>query len=332
LRERFAENVSASEGHALANNDVAGGVLRVLVEGVEVHKEEDAQLLLSDGHVMGAYSDLNSQYLEGSKVGEKRTVESTLNSSFPVEVQRGKTATIEIDIKSIKVRKLPELSDDLAVKLGTQSVDDLKTKVRTSLLERVKEDIENRTRTGLLEQILTATPFEVPLRLTEMMAKRTAQSQLQYFSKMGMPPEMFAGQMDHLIEASKKSAVLEIRQFFVLNTISEKENITVGEEDIDQELVKLARQRNMRASELYDQMIDNDEMSDFESQLKSKKTFDYLVEQAEIKIVPRKPVVKEHEHAEQSPAVGQGHEHGHEHGHDCGHDHGHEHGHEHGKS
>jgi trigger factor len=324
IRERFAEVVDAPADHGIADKDVANGVLRVLVEGNEVHKEDDAQLLVSDGHVLGAYAHLGSKYLEGAKAGEKRTVEETLTGTFPKEEFRGKKATLEFEVKSIRMRKMPELNEELAVKVGFKNVEEVNAKVRTSLLERLKDEVEQRTRYGLLDKIIEATPFEVPARLGEMMSRRAAQGQLQYFAKMGLPPEMLTAQLDTLMAESKTQSALDIKRYFILDAICAKEGISIEDDDIDAEIVKLARQQNMRASDLYDKMVENNEIQQLENEVKTRKALDYLVEQADIKIVPRKPVEKDkgHEHADHAPAaVPHGHEHGHSHG-----DHGHEHG------
>ena len=77
------------------------------MDGNEVHKEEQAQLLVMSGHVMGAYAHLGDKFLLGAKGGEKRAVEETLNAQFPVAEQRGKKASIEFEVKSIRSRVLP---------------------------------------------------------------------------------------------------------------------------------------------------------------------------------------------------------------------------------
>jgi trigger factor len=332
ILERFAEVVDAPQDHGVSEKDSAGGVLRFVVEGSEVHSEDDARLLLSDGHVLGAYAHLGAKFLEGAKVGEKRVVEEALANSFPVEAQRGKKATIEFEVKSIKMRKLPELNDALAEKLGLKTVDEFKSKVRTTLLERVGDNINGATRNALLEKIAAASPFDLPQRLCELTAKRAMQSQLQQFMKMGLQPEMLAGSLDHLAAEAKEKSARDMRHFFILEAVCAKEEIAVTEEDIDEEIVKLARQRNMRASELYDEMIEEESLLELEMEVKNRKALDFLVEHAEIKIIPRKPPEKAtgHEHAEHAPHAAPA-EHGHEHGHDCGHEHGHDHGHEHGK-
>ena len=327
IRERFAVNEDAPADHAIKdNNDTVKGVLRVLVDGNEVLKEDDTELLVQSGHVVGAYAHLGSQFLEGAKVGDKRTVDETLAGHFPVAEHRGKKATLEFEVKSIRVRNLPPLDDALAVKMNLKSADDLKEKIRTSLLDRLRTETERTTRETLVDKVVETTPFELPPRLLDSMSARTMGDQRKYFEQMGMPAEMFAGKENEMVEAAKKSATAEMRRFFILQQICEKENIGVDDDDVDQEIVKEARQRGTKASELYDKLVESGQIADLEHQIKTRKALDFLIENADIKIVPRKPVeVEKHDHAAHAPqSAGHGHEHGHENGHEHGHEHGHE--------
>lgn len=327
IRDRFAEIVDAPADHAVVEQDVVSGPLRVLVDGNEVHKE-DAQLLVMNGHVLGAYAHLGAKYLEGAKVGDKRTVEEVLGGHFPVEAHRGKKATLEFEVKSVKSRKSPPVDDELAKKIGLKDVAELKDKVRSSLLESVGSEIKKRTQYDLLDRVVAATPFELPKRLTEMMSNQTAQSSLQQLARMGMDAEALANEMKEITGDATQRAATEMRRYFVIDAICAKENLAVGEEDIDEEIVKQARSQNMRASEYYDRIVQDGSIQQIEADLKVRKALDFLVEQSNVKIVPRKPVDKNagHEHAEHAPKA-DAHDHGHEHGHSHGHEHGHEHGH-----
>ena len=305
IGERFAEIVEAPAGHAIGNRDSVEGELRFLVEGNEVHKE-DGHLLVMDGHVMGAYAHLGSKFLEGGKVGEKRTVEETLAESFPVAEQRGKKATIEFEIKKIKCQKLPAQDDELAKKLGMKSMEELRNKVRESLLEKIGERINSETRYGLLDKVVEASPFELPKKLAERMSSQEAHGRLMQFARLGIQPEALGGSMEKIMSGAKDRAAVEMRRFFVLDAICAKENIGVSDEDIDEEIVTQARQRNMRASQLYDQLVEQGGLEELQLDLKTRKALDYLVEQADIKIVPRKPQkpAAGHEHAEHAPQAG----------------------------
>ncbi|HEY3319703.1 MAG TPA: trigger factor [Planctomycetota bacterium] len=318
--DRFAQMVNAPADHPVAERDVVTGVLRVIVDGQEVHKEESAQLMIMNGQVLGGFATLPDTFLTGAKPGDKRTAEETLGNHFPVEAQRGKKGTLEFEVKSIQVRQAPAIDDELAKKMGLQTADELKEKVRASLLEKMSEEIHNKTRYDLLDKVVANSPFDLPQRLAEKMSDQTHASSMERLKSMGIDPEMLGQNQGAFVDQAKKQADSEMRRFFVVDAISEKEGLAVTDDDVDEEIVRIARPRNMRASELYDKLLEEGSLEDLKNDLKVRKVLEFLVEESDVKIVPRKPLEKPAEHVH-GPECNHGAEHGHEHG-----EHGHEHG------
>ena len=350
---RYSEEADAAPDHAIADKDNAGGILRVLVEGKEIHKEEDARLLVVDGHVFGAYAHLGDKFLLGAKAGDKRTVEETLATGFPLAEFIGKKATLEFEVKSIKVLKQPELNDELAKKMEFPDLEALKEKVRTTLLDKIGDTIKDRTQDTLLRLITDNTKFELPERALARAASRNLENQVQQFSRMGYSLDQLGMDPEKFVANSKENSESELRRFFVLEALCEKEQIKVEDVEVEEYVVGMARQQNTPAQALFDKLYEEGQLPQIEASLRMKKAVEFIVDQAEIKIVPRKAVKPAsleggHEHGEHAGHDHGGHEHaalaehggheqgghedcGHDHGgHDCGHDHGgHKHAHEH---
>ncbi|MBI3828051.1 MAG: trigger factor [Planctomycetes bacterium] len=312
---RLAEEEDAPEGSALQDKDIGAGVLRFVVDGQEIHKEEEAMLLLHQGHVVGAHAHLSIGFLEGAKPGEKRTIEETLNDSFPVESARGKKATLEFELKKIRRPKLPAIDDEFAKKVGAKDLADLKEKITERLRTGLAESIEAKTRKDMIERIIAGSPFDVPPRLKETFDQRMLMDQQMQLLRMGIPMEQLKD--FDFGKHNEGNAERQIREYFILDAICKKEKIEVGDEDVDDEVVKLARARNMRAAELLQQLEQEGALEQIRQGLMAKKAMEFLTEQAEIKVVPRKP-----------PQKGEscGHDHGASHGHEHDHSHGHAHG------
>lgn len=365
--ERFAEDGEAPEGHAMANKDSAAGVLRILVDGNEIHKEEDARLLVVDGHVFGAHAHLGESYLLGAKVGEKRVIEEALAESFPIAEQRGKKATIEFEVKAIRVLKVPAVDDELAKKVGVNDAAALKERVHSSLLQKVRETIMDRVSSTLLGQIEEKVSFDLPKRALNAAASNNLSQNIQQMSKMGVTPAALGIDAEQMANQSLEFGKKELRRFFILSAIADKEGLVAEDDEVDDVVVSLSRQRNIPVQQLFDKMAEDGQLQQIETNIRFKKAMEFITDSAEVTVVPRKPFTQDeghgghdhggHEHAEL------GHEHSHSHGgeecthdhgaadqghshdgHDCAHDHGdaghshdapkaqagHEHGHEHG--
>lgn len=288
LAERFAKPAEWPADGAVRERDSALGVLRVLAEGQEIHKEEEAGLLMADGHTFGAPAHLGSAFLEGAKLGEVRTAEVTLDDHFPVETWRGKKATLEFTMARGQRLELPPQDDELAKQAGAKDLEDLKQKIGDELREHLTGEVREKVKQELLERLAGAHPFELPKRLKESFSKQLAEGGLRYLSNYGLDPSLLDEHRTKLDQTASLSAEKKLREFFLLDAIAKKEGLTLSEEELDEELVKAARKRGMRAAELLQQLEENGKLDEYERELEARKTVDFLLEHAEIKVVPRK--------------------------------------------
>ncbi|GMV81833.1 MAG: trigger factor [Planctomycetota bacterium] len=319
VAERFAEQSDAPADAGVQDRDIVSGVLKYTVDGQLVHTEEDARLMVMNGHTLGAWAHLGDKWLTGAKAGESRKIENVaLSEGFPQEALRGKQAVLEAEVKKIQRPVSPPIDDALAAKLGQKDLATLKDRIKEELRDHLAKQVRKKARDELVEQVLKVTTFELPKRLTETYTQRVAQGGAQMLAQMGVDSDALAARKEELMQRAVKDAEAELRKFFVLDALSVKEGLKVEDEEVDEEIVKQARSRGMRAADLFERLEHEGGIEQLRQDLQTKKAMDYLEEQAEIKVVPRK-----------KPDLTQSHEHcDHDHGH-CDHDHGHEHGHDH---
>jgi len=105
---------------------------------------------------------------------------------------------------------------------------------------------------------------------------------------MGLTEEHLAEREEELKETASKSAEKELRTFFILESIAKKEGLEPTDDDVDDEILSMARQQNMRAGDLFDQMKESGQLQELKLELRTRKATEFLVDNAEIKVVPRK--------------------------------------------
>jgi hypothetical protein len=232
-----------------------------------------------------------------------------------------------------------------------ENADALREKVRTSLLEQIGNRIKSDTQQALLKQIIDKTPFELPAKAVELAATARLRESAHHLQQQGMAEMITPEHVPQLLEMTRKRAEFDLKREFILRAVANKEDITIEDEEIDDVVMQMARERKTSGPALLEKMSESGELEQLEESLRLKKAEDLIIDSAEVAVVPRKPFVEHgeedhghehsHEHAAEAGhehslehAAETGHEHSHEHGHDCGHDHGApaaEHGHEHGK-
>ena len=297
MAERFGEYKEVADGEGVKEKDHANGVAIYTVDGAEVHKDENAGLAVVDKKTVGVWGWPEDKFLLGMKKGETRESDVELPEHFPVEAQRGKKGKVSFNCTKITRPEPHPLNEEFAKKVRAENLDDLKSKITEDLREQLAEANKTKARRELVEKIASTTPFDVPPRLKDTFSRRLLMGQAQQMMQMGLDPEAvansFANKKDDLEKAAGTDAEKEIREFFILDAICGKENITVADDEVDEEIVTIARSQNKRANELFMELEQNGGLAELKVELKLRKAYDFLEENAEVKVVPRKKKEKE---------------------------------------
>ena len=131
----------------------------VLKEGDEVLREESSTMLnVSNERFYPGVGEL----LEGMTVGESKTAEATIGDTAAFEDLRGKTVSVELSVQSAQSKSAPELTDELAVELGYESVENMRITLADEMLERQTNSAKEQARIAILQKLVGANEIEVP--------------------------------------------------------------------------------------------------------------------------------------------------------------------------
>jgi trigger factor len=105
--------------------------------------------------------------------------------------------------------------------------------------------------------------------------------------RAGVSPEEIEKREGEFDEAAKAGATREVRKFFILRKIAEAEGLKAEDEEVEAEVAKMARARKVRATDLFHQLEEEEELPKIRADIEQRKALDFLVQQANIKVVPR---------------------------------------------
>ncbi len=241
LQERHAELVVVEEGEIQDGDtaviDFAGYANGEAFEGGTA---ENYSLEIGSNSFIPGFEE----QLVGLKSGEEKDVEITFPEEYHAEDLAGQPATFKVKIHDIKRKELPELDDEFAKDANDQveSMDELKAELRKTLEEQSKMDSENAVRDALLEKAADQAEINVPDAMVTTETDRMLQEFGQRLQSQGMNLEMyfqFSGQTeDDMREQFKEDASKRVRVNLTLEAISEKEDVQVSDEEIDEEVQK----------------------------------------------------------------------------------------------
>ena len=242
---------------------------------------KDFWLLISSDSFLPGFCD----QLIGAKAGEKRQVLVDFPADFPQKTLVGKKATFFVDVLSIKEKKLPEVNDEFAKKVGLESVDKLKEAVRKSLVTEGESQQDSELRRQIADHLLGKVEFPLPESLVQQETRSIIYEVVRENSMRGATKEQLEEKKDEIYGFAAQSAQQRLRTSFILDAIAEAEQIKVEEAEVEQRIAQLAQRQRTTPEKLKAQLAEKNGFGEIEEQILVGKTLDFLVANAKIEEV-----------------------------------------------
>lgn len=220
--------------------------------------------------------------LIGMKKSEEKDIELTFPSNYFNKNFAGKKALFKIKLKEIKEMELPEANDEFAKTTGNYaSINDLKNKIKEELEKNVEIDIKNHKIEQIINHLFSQNKFEVPAGLVEQEITNLINRYLNNLSQQGLTLDKIGETMENLRKSFEKQAEENIRLIYIILKIAEKEKIEVTDENIEDEIKKIATDINQNADAIIKQTKQNGNWETFRIRLLEDKVIDYLLNLSE---------------------------------------------------
>lgn len=240
--ERIAESARTYEskkGKAANGDRVTIDYLgKVDGEAFDGGKDEDAELVLGSNRFIPGFEE----QLVGAKAGDEKTITVTFPADYPAANLAGKEATFDVTVKDVAAAAPIEINDELATKLGLESVDKLKEIVRGQIESQFGSITRQKVKRQLLDQLDELYQFDTPERLVDAEFEniwRQINTDLQQAGKT------FADEDTTEEEARaeyRKLAQRRVRLGLVLSEIGEKAGVQVSDDEMQNSLFQQLRQ------------------------------------------------------------------------------------------
>src|SRR5207244_6686524 len=153
---------------------------------------------------------------------------------------RGQTAKGIVEIKDLKKLRLPELTHEFLHTFDVHSVDQFREQIRVLLDKRLEYEQRQSAREQVLAQIAAASSWELPQDLLMRQARKHLARKVMEMQEAGMSEDEIRGRQRLLQQDVLRSTELALKEHFVLQKIAEVEKIEVDEEEVNDEIERLA--------------------------------------------------------------------------------------------
>ena len=222
----------------------------------------------------------------------------------------GAERTFVAELVELKEAKLPPLDDAFAKHLGRfESVAELEKDVSRRIAAAKIDDSLRQRETSMLDQLTDRHPIPLPEGVVRNETEELLRDYAEGLVRRGVDLEKAELDWQTLGEHAKPQAERRVKARLLLDAISQKEGIEIGEEEFEQALAILARTQNVSAGALRQRLDENGQLAVLRARMRREKTVRRLLGEPDRAMVAADAaeLLKAHDHSH--------HDHAHDHDH-----------------
>lgn len=235
---------------------------------------------------LGSHSFIDNfeDQLVGKNIGDEVDVNVTFPEDYHAADLAGKPAVFKVKIHKIQANELPELNDEFASEISEfDTLDEYKTDVKEKLIENKQKEANRAKENAVVDVIIENASMDIPAPMIEStkeqmyneFAQRISYQGLsiqQYFQFTGMDEQRF-------MDSMTPEAEHRIQSRLVLEAIVKAENIEASDDELKEELEKMAAMYQMEADKL-SEMIGDNEKEAIKLDIAVQKAVDLVVKES----------------------------------------------------
>ena len=208
-------------------------------------KAEDYSLTLGSGSFIPGFEEA----LVGAVAGEERDVNVTFPENYAKELA-GKPAVFKCKVHEVKESIKPELDDEFAKDVSEfDTLDALKNDIRERFTKSREEQNERAFESSAVQLAAANMTCNVPACMIDEQVDHQIEQFAHQLQSQGMKMEdytkMIGGDLSSLRQSMRPMAEQTVRSDILLSEIARAENLEVTDEEVEEELKKLAEQYQM---------------------------------------------------------------------------------------
>ena len=160
-------------------------------------------------------------------------------------LRQGADAVFKCTVHSIREKHLPELNDEFADDVSEfETLDEFKEDIRRKLIVKKEEAARTEMENEAVDAVIRNATVQIPDAMLKTQERQMVDEFAQQLQYQGMTIDQYfeysGNDRDKMMEVMAPQAEKRILTRLVLEQIVKEENITVSEEDFEEELQKLA--------------------------------------------------------------------------------------------
>ena len=247
-------------------------------EAFEGGKGEDHKLVLGSHSFIDTFED----QIVGKNIGDEFDVNVTFPEEYHAENLAGKPAVFKVKLNAITETELPELDDEFAEEVSEfDTLEAYKADIKKTLEFRKESAAKRAKQEAAIEKIAEAAEVDIPEQMIKYYQENMFNEMTQNLRYQGLDMNMYLKMMktskETMLENIKPDAIARIKNSLALDKIAELEGIVASDEDVEEEIKKMAESYMMEADKLKEIMGEK-ETENIKKEIAARKALEFVAD------------------------------------------------------
>ncbi|MBS1985721.1 MAG: trigger factor [Bdellovibrionales bacterium] len=193
----------------------------------------------------------------------------------------GKTIDFSIKVLGVKKKILPELNDAFAAKVGPfKSLTELKARIAEDMKREQEQKLRREQLDKAVEWLIQENPVEAPETMIAGQMEQLAVDAGMQLQRMGLDEKAIEERLKGWGDQMTERATKQVKASLLLSSIAEKENIKASDDDVRNEISKMAMQARKSPKDVWEDLQKKGLVYGLVRQITELKALDFVVDKA----------------------------------------------------
>ena len=283
MRQMFAVLENGDEERGVQSGDFVTISFEGALAGEKLPELKAENHLLEIGS--GSFIPGFEEQLLGSQKGARKNIEVIFPENYQAPHLAGKNAEFAVEIKDIRVKRLPDLDDKFLKNFGKYaSLEELRADIRKRIEEEKKRRLDAAFAKLISEKLLEKNIFEVPEVFVEQQVYYMVADAHSKMVSEGMDPKKAEELATNLGGHFREEAAKIVKTTILLDKIARKEAIAVTEEEVETRIREFALQRSQDYETLRKSLEKDNLVENIRGELMNRKTYEFIEAKANVTV------------------------------------------------
>ncbi len=234
--------------------------------------------------VLGSHSfiDTFEDQIVDKNIGDEFDVNVTFPEEYHAENLAGKPAVFKVKLNAITETELPELDDEFAEEVSEfDTLDAYKADIKKTLEYRKETAAKRAKQEAVIEKIAEAAEVDIPEQMIAYYQENMFNEMTQNLRYQGLDMNMYLKMMKTskatMLENIKPDAIARIKNSLALDKIAELEGIVASDEDVQEEIKKMAESYMMEPEKL-EEIMGEKEKNNIKKDIAARKALEFVAD------------------------------------------------------